>query len=63
MCGGRVTQSKAAAKYIVTDKFKDNVNKHCLHPDWILDSITVASCKSVSSYILKLKPTPVPVDE
>lgn len=56
MCGGRVTNSRQAAKYIITDKCKDKVSQRCLHSDWILDSITAANCKSLSNYILKLEP-------
>lgn len=61
MCGGRVTNNRLTAKYVITDKYKDNVNQRCLHSDWILDSITAASCKNMSSYILKLVPVSMPV--
>ncbi len=56
MCGGRVTNNRITAKYIVADKYKENVNQRCLHSDWILDSISAATCKAMSSYILKLAP-------
>lgn len=62
MCGGRVTNNRSTAKYVIADKYKDNVNKLCLRSDWILDSITAASCKSVSSYILKLPVVSASVD-
>lgn len=52
MCGGRVTNSRSDAKYIVSDKFKKNLNQVCLHSDWILDSITAANCKNPSIYKL-----------
>ncbi|KAG4073467.1 hypothetical protein HA402_000691 [Bradysia odoriphaga] len=56
MCGGRVTNSRQTAKYIVTDKFKDKVSQRCVHSDWILDSIAAANCKTLSSYVLKSVP-------
>lgn len=62
MCGGRVTNDRQLAKYIVTDKYKENVLQRCVHSDWILDSITVANCKNLSQYILKMvAPSSVPV--
>lgn len=59
MCGGRVTNNRLTAKYIITDKYLENVNQRCIHSAWILDSITDASCKNLSSYILKLVPMPL----
>lgn len=53
MCGGRVTNSRLTAKYIVADSLKESVNQLCLHSNWILDSITIAECKNPSKYILK----------
>lgn len=52
MCGGRVTNNRSTAKYIVTDKFKKDVNQLCILENWILDSITAATCKNPLNYKL-----------
>lgn len=57
LCGGQVTEKKHKAHYIITEHFKENVDKECISPNWILDSIQVAKLNNIQSYILRSNPT------
>lgn len=55
LCGGKVTERKSRARYIIGKFYKnDSVTKRiCLDFTWILDSITISKLKKTDGYLTK----------
>lgn len=53
LCGGRLTDSKRRARYIIGKYYDKHFNGICLDMAWILDSISISKIKKIDKYLLK----------
>lgn len=54
LCGGRLTDSKRRARFIIGKFYDNNFNGLCLDMTWVLDSISISKIKKTNKYLLKL---------
>lgn len=56
LCYGKVVQNQSKARYIISEHYRtdlDNTESLLLHPNWILDSISIGKVAKPAKYILK----------
>lgn len=57
LCGGKLTNNRRRAGYIIGECGKNSFEGKCVLPNWILDSISEARLRNYQQYIIKMERT------